>query len=505
MKFKNLLTGVLAAAMLATAATGCAPTPEGGGNDAPYADLKVSVSGGEIRGTETADGSVAVFKGIPYAAAPVGDLRFKSPKPVTEWEGELDCTLWGSCALQNTPNTTGGIWTEEFQPDLNAEHYRSGNVFLEDCLYLNVWSSYKVYENKPVLVYIHGGAYNTGGSSAAIFDGTNVAKEDVVYVSINYRLGYLGFMATEALAAEIDGAGNYGILDQIAALKWVKSNIAAFGGNPENVTVMGQSAGAGSVIGLIGSSKAEGLFQNAVTLSEEPYSGTWQTMSERIGKITSGSYGGKKLTSLTAAELRSAPADTYKGLDISPSGPCIDGEIITGSYKSSVKKGTANGVNLLCGNAVYDDREHISVFEDFISASEFTVTENMLGQHNALAKDRVQSGFETFVYMFGRNVPKATTGSEDALGPQHSYELYYFLNNFSTVSGRAWTDVDYELGAKMLSYLVNFCKEGDPNGEGLTEWTPNAGDYHYMNFENAAEAKLMDAVKTQAVKAHFGL
>lgn len=239
MKFKNLLTGVLAAAMLATAAAGCAPTPEGGGNDAPYADLKVSVSGGEIRGTETADGSVAVFKGIPYAAAPLGDLRFKSPKPVTEWEGELDCTLWGSCALQNTPNTTGGIWTEEFQPDLNADHYRSGKVLSEDCLYLNVWSSYKVYENKPVLVYIHGGAYNTGGSSAAIFDGTNVAKEDVVYVSINYRLGYLGFMATEALAAENDGAGNYGILDQIAALKWVKTNISAFGGNPENVTVKG--------------------------------------------------------------------------------------------------------------------------------------------------------------------------------------------------------------------------------------------------------------------------
>lgn len=502
MKIKSLLLSFLLVGLVASAGCVVNTPPEGEvPGVAPYVDVKVTVAGGDIRGTETKEKDVAVFKGIPYAAAPVGDLRFKSPQPVTPWQNELDCSLWGSCALQNTPNTTGGIWTAEFQPDLNPEHYRNGEVFSEDCLYLNVWSSYKTFENKPVLVYIHGGAYNTGGSSAEIFDGANIARRDVVYVSINYRLGYLGFMATNNLKAENDGAGNYGILDQIAALKWVKNNIEVFGGNPENVTVMGQSAGAGSLIGLIGSPKAEGLFNNAVTLSEEPYSGTWQTMDERIAKI-SGSF-----ASSSVEDLRKLSSASFKGLDISPSGPCIDGEIITGSYKSSVKKRTVNSVNLMCGNVAYDDNKHISVFTDFYSTNEFTVTENMLGQHNALAKDRnnLRDGTETFVYLFEREVPVAPTGNSQALGPQHSYELYYFTGNFCTVSGRKWTETDYELGNKMLDYLVNFCTNGNPNGDGLTEWTANAGDLHYMNFADSVQAKLLDSAKAQAVNKQFGL
>lgn len=511
MKLKHLLLGVLSVAVL-TATVGCTPSEQnpGPGKDdkktAPYADLKVTVEGGDIRGTETVEKDVAIFKGIPYAAAPVGDLRFRSPQPVTSWDGELDCTLWGSCALQNTPNITGGIWTEEFQPDLNPEHYRDGKVFDEDCLYLNVWTSTAVYENKPVLVYIHGGGYNTGGSSAEVFDGTNVAKSDVVYVSINYRLGYLGWMATKALQAENDGAGNYGLLDQIAALKWVKQNIKQFGGNPENITVMGQSAGAGSISGLIGSSKAEGLFQNAVSLSEEPYSQSWQTIETRISK-TDGAYSGSSLSSLTAEKLREAPASTFKGRDITPSGPCIDGIVITDTYKGSVKKRAANNVTLMCGNVTLDDFNHISVFTDFYSTSEFTVTENMLGQHNALAKDRAKYSEEkdTYVYMFGRDVPSAPTGSETAKGPQHSYDLYYFLNNFSTKSERNWTQTDYALGNTMFAYLINFCKTGNPNGTGLTEWTANSGNYHYMNFENTAEAKLFDEAKALAVSAIFKL
>ena len=502
MKIKNLLLSFLLAGLVVAVGSGCTPPHEDDGPAAaPYADMKVTVEGGKIRGTETENKDVAVFKGIPYAAAPIGDLRFKSPQPVVPWENELDCSLWGSCALQNTPNTAGGIWTAEFQPDLNPEHYRNGEIFSEDCLYLNVWSSYKTYENKPVLVYIHGGAYNTGGSSAEIFDGANIARHDVVYVSINYRLGYLGFIATKNLKAENDGAGNYGILDQIAALKWVKNNINVFGGDPENVTVMGQSAGAGSLTGLISSPKADGLFKNAVTLSEEPYSGTWQTIDERMAKIN-GSF-----ASSPVEDLRKLSADSFKGMDISPSGPCIDGEIITGSYKSSVKKRTVNSVNLMCGNVAYDDNRHISIFTDFYSTGEFTVTENMLGQHNARAKDRnnLRDGTETFVYLFEREVPLATTGSNQAMGPQHSYELYYFTGNFSIVSGREWTETDYELGEKMLAYLVNFCKNGNPNGEDMTEWIANTGNYHYMNFADAAQSKLLDADKAQAVSKKFGL
>lgn len=325
MKLFNILLGTLLVAA-STVAISCAPeNPDDKKptSDAPYADLKISLDDGDIRGTENADGDVAIFKGIPYAAAPVGDLRFRSPKPVTPWEGELDCTLWGSCALQREPQTSGGLWVQEFQPDLNAEHYRGGQVFSEDCLYLNVWTSTAVYKNKPVLVYIHGGGYNNGGSTSEVFDGTNVAKADVVYVSINYRLGYLGFMATDALKEENDGGGNFGILDQIEALKWVKENIAEFGGDPDNVTVMGQSAGAGSISGLIGSPKAEGLFINAVSLSEEPYSQEWQTVDTRIEK-TSGSSGGKALKSLSAEALRQAPAGDFKGKEYSPSGPCVD-------------------------------------------------------------------------------------------------------------------------------------------------------------------------------------
>ncbi len=444
MKIKNLLLSFLLVGLVVAVGSGCTPPHEDDGPAAaPYADMKVTVEGGKIRGTETENKDVAVFKGIPY-------LRFKSPQPVVPWENELDCSLW---------------------------------------------------ENKPVLVYIHGGAYNTGGSSAEIFDGANIARHDVVYVNINYRLGYLGFMATKNLKAENDGAGNYGILDQIAALKWVKNNVKVFGGDPENVTVMGQSAGAGSLTGLICSPKADGLFKNAVTLSEEPYSGTWQTIDERMAKIN-GSF-----ASSSVEDLRKLSADSFKGMDISPSGPCIDGEIITGSYKSSVKKRTVNSVNLMCGNVAYDDNRHISIFTDFYSTGEFTVTENMLGQHNALAKDRnnLRDGTETFVYLFEREVPLATTGSNQAMGPQHSYELYYFTGNFSTVSGREWTETDYELGEKMLAYLVNFCKNGNPNGEDMAEWIANTGNYHYMNFADAAQSKLLDADKAQAVSKKFGL
>lgn len=459
----------------------------------------VSVSGGVVAGTESVDGEVAVYKGIPYAAPPVDGLRWRAPQPVEPWEGELDCTVWGANALQGDA-AVFSYWTEEFIQDTNPSHYRGGVVYSEDCLTLNIWSSYAVTENKPVIVFIHGGGYNTGGASCEVYDGEKVARSGAVFVSIQYRVGALGYMATPALINEGQGAGNFGLLDQIAALKWVNENISKFGGNPENVTVFGQSAGAGSVNALICSPLAKGLFSKAVSASHNSITRNWQTVDDRIKQLNL-SYKGKRYADMTADELRAIPSSELKGKTLSTGGPCIDGYALTGTYIQTVREKKHNPVKLISGNVERDELIS-SVYTN--AQKGITAVDSMLALQNAVGKLRVDAEETTYIYMFGHNVPRAASGSDDPSGAKHSYELAYFFGNFSKVSGRNWTDADYALGEKMMNCLITFCTDGVPLTDGL-EWEPNGGGLKYMNFSGTAEMKLADAAKTAAVEEYYNL
>lgn len=204
--------------------------------------------------------NLRIFKGIPFAAPPVDEFRWKTPQPTKNWTGVKKCTEFSASPIQNKPEPFM-CWSEEFiaKPEpLN-----------EDCLYLNVWTSSKNKEKHPVLVWIYGGGLNSGSANCDIYDGEEMAKKGVVFVSINYRVGVLGFMAHPELSKEsgYNSSGNYGFLDQIAALKWVQKNIAAFGGDPNNVTIAGQSAGAFSVNAMIASPLAKSLFHKAIPQS----------------------------------------------------------------------------------------------------------------------------------------------------------------------------------------------------------------------------------------------
>ncbi|MDO5443189.1 MAG: carboxylesterase family protein [Bacteroidia bacterium] len=240
-----------AIAILAAALTGCKTQ-----------NPVLEIEGGKIQGVETVSKGIYVYKGIPFAAAPVGDLRWKAPQPVTPWEGVRIADTFSAGAVQ-APHDSSNPWTSEF--------YWNDPEFSEGCLYLNVWTSApgKPDEKLPVAMWIHGGAYTGGWSWEPEFDGKVWAEKGVVMVTINYRLGIFGFMCHPLLAEESpEGvSGNYGILDQIAALKWVHNNIAAFGGDPDNITILGQSAGAGSVKTLVSSPLTEGLISKAIIQS----------------------------------------------------------------------------------------------------------------------------------------------------------------------------------------------------------------------------------------------
>jgi para-nitrobenzyl esterase len=236
---------------------------------------EVKIESGQITGVPGRNHSIIVFKGIPYAVPPVGDLRWRPPQPVKPWEGIKACDKFGPSAMQ-APQAPFMMWSTEFIIDTSLG-------YSEDCLTLNVWTDADSSDGKrPVLLFVHGGAYTSGGSSCEIYDGEGLAKKGVVVVTINYRLGVFGFFTHPTLSAESENrvSGNYGILDMIAALKWVKQNIAAFGGDPDNVTIQGQSAGASAVNVLLLSPLAKGLFHRAIPQSFNLLNRKMPTLSE---------------------------------------------------------------------------------------------------------------------------------------------------------------------------------------------------------------------------------
>ncbi len=439
------------------------------------------------------NGEIVLFKGIPFAAPPVGDLRWKAPQPAQNWEGILKCTEFSASPMQATP-VPFMMWTQEF--------IAPKEPLSEDCLYLNVWTGAKTdAEKRPVFVYIYGGGFSSGSSACAVYDGEEMAKKGVVFVSINYRVGVLGFLAHPELTAEsgYNASGNYGLLDQVEALKWVKKNIANFGGDPNNVTIAGQSAGAFSVNYLVASPLTKGLIHRAIAESGGAVLPTNQLANGNALKSAeeSGVKWAKTLGANSIAELRAKPANEIITQRASAS-PIVDGYLIPDQMYKIFAEGKQNDIPLILGwnadegnfggppqNAETFIKQSQEKFGD--KTSEFLKYFPAGNDKEAIATQTQLSALQifglqsykwmlyqnktgksnVFMYNFQRAVPHGE--GMKPYGAFHTGEVPYAYNNLK-MSPRPWEEVDYQLADVMSSYWVNFAKTGNPNGEGLPEW-----------------------------------
>ncbi|MFV8360669.1 carboxylesterase/lipase family protein [Flavobacterium sp. LS1P3] len=450
----------------------------------------VGTSNGKIQGITSTDKTVRIFKGIPFAAAPIGDLRWKAPQILKKWKGIKHCTAFSASPMQNKPQPFF-CWTEEFlaQPE----------PINEDCLYLNVWTTSKSKSKKPVFVWIYGGGLNSGSANCPIYDGEEMAKKGVVFVSINYRVGVFGFMAHPELSKESghQASGNYGFLDQVAALKWVQKNITAFGGDPNNVTIAGQSAGAFSVTALIASPLAKGLFQKAIAQSGGLLSNMLSQNlknSEEQGVIFM-----KKANTNSLAELRKKSAEELQIRSNDPEvgrfGTTMDGYVLPINLLEHFKKGLHNQTPILTGwvtgdgsfmgdsnmtvddykkeaQAKYGDKanEYLNIFPATTSDEVKTVKQKLTLLGFAGLPSHLLASFNnkaSYIYQFGHVAPDKPNFPN--YGAFHTSEVPYVLHNLHTWN-RTWQPLDKEIATVFSSYWINFAKTGNPNGHNLPEW-----------------------------------
>lgn len=452
----------------------------------------LEVEGGKITGTVTTDGAVRVFKGIPFAAPPVGDLRWKAPQPVNAWKGVRSCNAFGASPMQNEP-VPFSMWSAEFLiPKAPIS---------EDCLYLNVWTQQQkdTKTRKPVLVWIYGGGFVSGGSGAPIYYGEATARKGVVFVSINYRVGAFGFFSHPDLTKEsgTNASGNFGLMDQIAALLWVKKNITQFGGDPDNVTIAGQSAGSMSVNCLVVSPLAKGLFNKAIAESGAGFARSYPTLQQA-------EEGGKKAAEMLGANsiaaLRNVPAEDILKKVQAFRGPIIDGYVLPESVAAIYNAGKQNPVTLLTGwnedeglsggnakNAetyrAQAETQYGEQAQEFLkfypgqTDEQAAVSQNKLSrdmsfgvQNYSWAQAHSRQGKKAYVYRFTRKLP--ATGIYAHYGAFHTGEVAYAYDNLRFIDHqlRPLNATDDKLATIMSNYWVNFVKTGDPNGKGLPVW-----------------------------------
>lgn len=469
----------------------------------------VQIESGLISGTQNKEGDIRIFKGIPFAALPVEDLRWKAPQPVEPWEGVRQCDAFGPSPMQNSPEPFS-MWTEEFLIPTAP--------ISEDCLYLNVWTGAKSSEEKrPVLVWIYGGGFTSGGSGVPIYDGEAMAQKDIVFVSINYRVGIFGFFAHPELTQESghQASGNYGLMDQIAALEWVQNNIEAFGGDLDNVTIAGQSAGAMSVNCLVASPLAQGLFKKAIAHSGANFTRGNASLPQAE---ENGQQIAQALNASSLSDLRKIPADTLLRKAQGMRGPIIDGYVLPQHIADIFAAGKQNEVALLTGwnedegllfgpvknaadfrqQAEQQYGEDAPAFLQYYPATNDSVAEQsqlylsrdmIFGVQNyAWANIQSKKGNSpVYVYRFTRKVP--ATGEYVKYGAFHTGEVPYAYDNLQFVD-RPWEEADHELASSISSYWANFIKNGNPNGENLPHWPAyTSQDKELMILGKEVEAK----------------
>ena len=417
--------------------------------DAAIEDVRTD--SGTVSGTLKS--GVSTFLGIPFAAPPVGNLRWRPPQPPPYRNSSWKADQFGTSCMQNQ---TGARlpWTEEFMTQ--------GSIG-EDCLYLNVWTTAKNANAKqPVMFWIYGGAFSEGSSSVAVYDGAELAKKGVVVVSANYRVGPLGFLAHPELTRESgrSSSGNYGLLDQIAALRWVQTNIAAFGGDPSQVTIFGQSAGAISVADLMRSPLAMGLFARAIAQSGPGVFGrnsfgAGATLQEREA---AGVKFAQALGAQSLADLRALPASKFSGANVpaTPGGPFNDGWVLPAAAP-------ADQVPLLAG-FVADDIGLAPAGATLEQKA--TARERARVSMHLWATEQLQASKRVYTYFFDRAIPWP---AHPEYGAFHSGEIPYFFNTLGRLN-RPWELSDRKLADTVSSYVTNFAKKGDPNGSALPKW-----------------------------------
>lgn len=466
---------------------------------------KVKTESGFVSGKQNSDASVKIFLGVPFAAPPVGDLRWKAPQPPVKWEGVRECSTPPPSAMQAPPNPFM-MWTKEFMAPLEP--------LSEDCLYLNIWTPAKsTGEKLPVMVWIHGGAFTGGSGTVPLYDGEEMAKKGVVFITINYRLGVFGFLAHPWLSAEspLKTSGNYGILDQIESLKWISRNIAAFGGNPGNVTIAGQSAGSFSVNALMISPLAKGLFHRAIGQSGGMFAGGPGLVNDLKASEAAGVKFAEQLNAASIEELRALSAEDIMKTR-GPSGITTD-NIVIPSATGTFRAGMQNDVPLIAGWNADDGFSRIS--EQSVDAFR-KEAEKRYGEYapDYLKAFPASNGEEVMKYQKITSVlsfgwqnynwvkMQTTTGTgkaylyyfthvppgEPNYGAFHSAEFGYALNTLK-LWDRPFTQIDRDLADKMSSYWVNFAKKGDPNGEGLPVWpTFNSSSPQIIEFGDEVNA-----------------
>jgi para-nitrobenzyl esterase len=465
---------------------------------------------GLVSGIAARDPAITVFKGIPYAAAPVGDLRWRAPGTPASWKDVRQADQFGPVCPQRQMGPPGAA--------------SSSMPMSEDCLSLNIWTqAQSAKERRPVFVWIYGGRFSGGSGSQPLFDGEGLARKGLVVVTFNYRLGVFGFLASPELSAESGhhASGNYGLLDQIAALRWVRKNIAAFGGDPHHVTIAGQSAGAGSVLLLSDSPLARGLFQAAIAESgartpQDPaianLATSWRSLpdAEREGAQymqTHGAHSLKELRALSAERLLEGSNlnDTAigNGYGNSPPPPLfrpvIDGWVVPLDYSHTWDRGKQAGVIMVTGGnrdesgAQPQPRVTLADYQAYAKkqygalAGEYlklypAATDQEAGQaSNAAARDGARVSTYLFAAAWKRHGTKsvylyywdhAPPGPDQARrGAYHESEINYVFNNLYATD-RPWTDQDRRIAEVMSSYWANIAIKGDPNDRDLPVWIP---------------------------------
>jgi para-nitrobenzyl esterase len=468
-------------AIAAALAGGALSTPAWAG---PTAKLDVGV----VEGVATGD--VAVYRGIPYATGPSGPLRWRAPQPVKPWTGVRPAATNGAACPQ---------------PHLSDDPWAQVGLQSEDCLFLNVFAPAKTPRaGDAVMLFIHGGSFTRGSGGVPLYDGSNLAKRGVVVVTINYRLGRLGYFAHPALTAEnADGGrlGNYGLMDQIAALKWVQKNIRAFGGDPKKVTVFGESAGAVAVQMLTTTQAAKGLFARAIS---ESGGGTAGATAIRGGPLTAEAFGaswakGVGVPDATPAQLRAIPlADLLKP---GPAGPVVDGVMMLRSPGDTYRKGEQLKVGLMIGGNSHEASlvgENVAVakgalgaaYPELLEASKAQptkagaesdlITESLSTQPSRyLAQKNATLGLPAWSYYFDQ---VAGSDRAKAKGTDHGGELAYLFG--TRADKEVWDDEDKHVSQLMGDYWVRFAKTGDPNSAGAPVWAPVTKTASpYMRFD----------------------
>lgn len=478
-------------------------------NSNPEATEVLTLPDGKIQGVYTEDKSVEVYAGIPYAKAPLGELRWKEPQDVEKWDGIRDCSTFKSKSMQKLENSITNTLVDMYAEKSWHPNYNEQKIEIssEDSLYLNVWKPNTNETNLPVLVYIHGGSLTTGSPSFFAYNGETMAKNGIIQINIAYRLGVFGYLALDELESESSNhtTGNYGLLDQIKALKWVHENVSYFGGNPNNITICGESAGSSSVSAICASPLAKGLFTKAIgessSVALKNPAHTFRSLEEakKVGNEVL-----EEFNCSSVEELRKIPADQLVNTKSTNSSMTVDGYALPDTPYNLYKNGLANDVPLLNGcNSQEADAFTVPTFLLAGQPNKSNSRERLIGylgdeeivdqMMSLLPFDTDEHAFRSFndiisTYWFlyphyswsklietNYSSPVYTYYFDKENGyysGYHSGELVYVFGNINRLGdlGFAYDESDYSLSKTMNKYWAAFIKTGNPNVTSSPLW-----------------------------------